>query len=115
MHETTVIIAEKDSDWLQWAKASRKPEHALVLVVQHDDETQSGFFDRMRRGFDHIRSGSTQIDRVVISGGSQWDNSKLRARADLVHHLLERSALRTTTAQALLDHKSKADSGLMVA
>ena len=107
MSETTVLIAEHDSLWIDWAMACRKPEHSLLLLVQSAKESQSEFFDRVARRFDHIRHERSGVDRVVLASGSRWDGPKLLARARMVRHLLSRLAHGAHPAPIVLDAGTK--------
>lgn len=113
MVATTVLIAERDAQWIEWAKASRKPEHVLVLIVQDVDESQQHLFERVSWRFEHLRRQHASIERVVLAAGSLWDGPTLFARAQLVRQLLVQLVQREPSTQIVLDRGAKDGPGAL--
>jgi hypothetical protein len=105
--ETSVLIAERDSRWLDWARAWRAPSHALVLLVQHQEESQSEFFERVRRRLESLALQGHKLKQVALAGGSLWDAASLLARAQMIRGILTRFARSAQSAWLWLDAGAK--------
>ncbi len=103
MTQTTLLVAESDSRWVEWARASRTPQHQLVLVVQHAEESQSAFFCRVKQRLERLLHGAEWLCRVVLIAGSRWDAPALFARAQMIRGVLARSVRRALAPQLWLD------------
>ncbi len=88
MTETSVLIAERDSLWLPWAHASRGPEHQLVVLVQHAQESLLEFFTRVAERLEQLSREVGWLKQIVVLPGSRWDGPSLLARARTLRTLL---------------------------
>jgi hypothetical protein len=88
MTETSVLIAEHDALWLPWARAARKPQHQLVLLVQHAQESQSDFFSRVCERLEQLCRQVGWLKQIVVLPGARWDGPSLLARASTLRALL---------------------------
>ncbi|HEX7479373.1 MAG TPA: hypothetical protein VF331_16340 [Polyangiales bacterium] len=105
--ETSVLIAERDSRWLDWARAWRAPAHELVVLVQHEKESQGEFFERVKQRLESLGRQGRRLKQVVLTGGSVWDAEAVRMRAQMIRGILTRFARTAQSAWLWLDAGAK--------
>jgi hypothetical protein len=105
--ETSVLIAERDSRWLEWARAWRAPSHELVVLVQHHEESQVEFFERVKERLESLSRQGRRLRQVVLAGGSVWDAPSLLIRAQMIRGILRRFAHTAQSAWLWLDAGAK--------
>lgn len=100
MPDTLLVIAERDSAWVDWACAWSKPQHTLIVLVL-GDESREELCDRMRQRLGRVREGDGR--QVVLVAGASWDTPALLERARMVSAILECIATLPSTTRLLLD------------
>lgn len=84
---TAVLIAERDSEWQDWADQLQATASFVRVVAQRPAESASAFASRVRTEMQ--REGGT-VDEAVLAGGLACDPEVLAARALVVRALTSR-------------------------
>ncbi|HEX7477230.1 MAG TPA: hypothetical protein VF331_05450 [Polyangiales bacterium] len=103
MTDTLFLLAERDSRWIDWARAWRDPQHILVLLVPHGEESREEFCDRVQARLKRLPADGDRLRRVVLTSGACWDGPALLGRAQMIRSILARIADHGGPTSVLLD------------
>lgn len=84
---TAVLVAERDSEWQDWADQLRATVDFVRVVAQRPTESASAFASRVRS---EMQRAEGTVDEAVLAGGLACDPEVLAARALVVRALTSR-------------------------
>jgi hypothetical protein len=84
---TAVLVAERDSEWQDWADQLRATADVVRVIAQRPNESASAFASRVRS---EMQRTEGTVDEAVLAGGLACDPEVLSARALVVRALTAR-------------------------
>lgn len=82
MNTVSVVVAERGSEWVDWARHMRSATCSTIVIAQNLDEGDAAFAERVQDRLGRLRGKGTRVEQAVfVSGsGSQPHRHGLQAR-----------------------------------
>ena len=96
MNTVSVVVAERGSDWVDWARHMRGATSMTIVVAQSLDEGDAAFAERVQERLGRLRATGTRVEQAVFVSGADSRPHRHGLQARLLRRL---SALLSGTAE----------------
>ena len=111
MHRVSVLVAERGSDWLAWARVLRARATSTIVLAQPAAEDDAAFARRVSDRINRLAHEGAAVEQAAFIGGDRSDAQAKAQRSAIVRRLASLLAGRGRSTKLYLDGASRAGAG----
>jgi hypothetical protein len=87
MHKVSVLVAERGSDWLAWARVLRARASSTIVLAQPAAEDDAAFARRVTDRIARLEHEGAAVEQAAFVGGDRSDASARAQRSAILRRL----------------------------
>ena len=96
MNTVSVVVAERGSDWLDWARHLRGRTSSTIVLAQNESEGAHDFAERVQHRLGRLHASGTRVEQAAFVGSADSPAALTQLRPGLLRKL---SAVLSATAE----------------
>lgn len=103
MHTVSVVVAERGTDWLAWARLLRGRATSTLVLAQPAAEDDASFARRVTDRIGRLELEGAKVEQAAFVGGDRSDAEAKMQRSAILRRLASLLALQGRTARLYVD------------
>lgn len=108
MHRVSVLVAERGSDWLAWARVLRARATSTIVLAQPAAEDDAAFARRVADRIHRLENEGARVDQAAFVGADRSDPEARAQRSVILRRLASLLAGRGRSTKLYLDGSPRA-------